>query len=33
MVRGMTTGLSPFGAFKAMTALFNAGSKAKAVSG
>jgi len=33
MVRGMTVGLSPFGAFKAMTALFNASSKAKAVSG
>lgn len=32
MVRGMTVGLSPFAAFKAMTSLFNAGSKAKAVS-
>lgn len=32
LVRGMTTGLSPFAAFKAMTALFNIGSKAKAVS-
>ncbi|WP_347505856.1 DNA circularization protein [Pseudomonas anguilliseptica] len=33
LVRGMTVGLSPFGAFKAMAALFNSSSKAKAVSG
>lgn len=33
LVRGMTVGLSPFGAFKAMAALFNASSKAKPVRG
>lgn len=33
LVRGMTSGLSPFGAFTALTSLFGLGSKAKSVRG